>query len=438
MKIKLAYGKEGLNITVPRKNILKIVERKSKKGIKYPEEAIKFALRNPIKSLPLKKLARGKRSSCVIFSDKTRPVPNRIILPPILEILEESGINRNKIIILVATGLHSHCGRKDLFEMLGKNIVKNYNVIHHNARTKKCLKFLGYTGNKTPVFVNKHYLGAELKIVTGLIEPHFMAGYSGGRKAICPGISGIETIKHQHGPRYLESHYAIPGNLDKNPFNEEMMEIARMAGIDFLVNVTLNEKREIDGVFAGDIKEAFLQGVNHAEKNVKIEVPCRAEIVITAGAGYPLDTTFYQAVKGMVAALSVVKKNGLVIIASKCEEGIGSKEFENLLHSCSNYKDFLKKIRKPGFFVIDQWEVEEMCKVLKKAEIMFYSSQIRNDVLKELMVTPINSVEDGIKEGLHRYGSHAKIIVIPKGPYVIPYCKSPISPFSKGGVRGII
>lgn len=419
MRIRLDYEREGLKIEVPDINLAGILQLPDIKPVTNLEKSLEIALLYPTGTKPLEELARRKKSACIVVSDHTRPMPTKLILPKILKQLEEAGISKGKITILIATGLHRAPERDELFEMLGRKIVNNYRIINHNARAKR-LKFLGYTKNKTPIFINSHYLNAEFKIVTGLIEPHFMAGYSGGRKGICPGISGLETIKKTHSPEYLESPYAAAGILKNNPFHQEISEIARKVGVDFLVNLILNQERGITGIFAGDSEKAWLKGLKELEKVVKIEVSEPADIVITSGGGYPLDTTFYQSIKGIVTASNVVKDKGTIIVVSGCNEGIGNREFENLLRKTRDRGEFLAKIKQPHFFIIDQWQVEEMCKVLQKAEIMFYSGNIDNEILRELMVAPIDSVEEGIQKALKKHGKSAKIIVIPQGPYIIP------------------
>ena len=419
MKVLLDYDKEGLKIKVPDKNLIRILQLPEVEPLADLEESLEMALLHPVGTRPLEELARGKRNACIVISDNTRPMPTKLILPSILKKLEKNGIKRDNIVILVATGLHRPSKRDELLEILGQDIVNNYRIINHNAREGE-LKFLGYTDNKTPILINSHYINAELKIVTGLIEPHFMAGYSGGRKGVCPGISGAETIKKTHSPHYLESPYSVAGILENNPFHQEILEIAKKAGVDFLINITLNRGRAITGIYAGDLEKAWLKGVKELEKVIRVEVKEPADVVITSGGGYPLDSTFYQSIKGMVTASNVVKNNGTIIIASSCKEGIGSQEFENLLFETKNPEEFLEKIKQPDFFVIDQWQIEEMCRVLRKAEIMFYSDNIDNKILEELMVTPINSVEEGIQKSFKKHGMNAKIIVIPQGPYVIP------------------
>jgi nickel-dependent lactate racemase len=272
--------------------------------------------------------------------------------------------------------------------------------------------------------VNPLFTKAELKITTGLIEPHFMAGYSGGRKTVCPGICGLETIKVQHGPRFLESPWSREGILTGNPFHQEALEIARMAGVDFSLNVSVDGQGGLNGVFAGELEEAHQAGVKFVEQQVKILWPKRVEIVVTTGGGYPLDLTFYQTVKGMSAALPLIKKGGTIIIASECAEGIGGAEFTQLIEQTENPDEFLQCIAQPGYFVKDQWEVEKLCHVLKKAGVFLYTEGIPQCRVGELMVEPTPSVEEAVEQALTQAGQEAEIAVIPEGPYVLPVVES--------------
>ncbi|MDW8368024.1 MAG: nickel-dependent lactate racemase, partial [Abditibacteriales bacterium] len=291
---------------------------------------------------------------------------------------------------------------------------------NHHARADEEQQFIGETSNGAPAFIDRTYLQADLKILTGLIEPHLMAGYSGGRKLVCPGIAGWRTIKVFHSPALLEHPRATNGVLDGNPVHQMSLEIARMAGADFILNVTLDEPRRITGVFAGEMETAHLAGVEAVNKMVKVDIGAPADIVVTTSAGYPLDTTFYQAIKGLVGALPAVKQGGTLIMAASLSEGLGSAEFAQLCLQMGSVEAFTQKLLDPDFFVFDQWQAEELVKVLRHCEVMIYSDGVDHDTLRQCLVTPIDSVEDGIRYALDKHGRDARIIVIPEGPYVLP------------------
>jgi nickel-dependent lactate racemase len=261
---------------------------------------------------------------------------------------------------------------------------------------------------------------ADLKIATGLIEPHLMAGFSGGRKLICPGIAALETVKVWHGPDFLEHPRADCGILDGNPVHEESTRIARIAGCDFIVNVTLDAQRRITSIVAGDLEQAFLRGVDEARRIAEASIAAPCEIVVTSSAGYPLDTTFYQAIKGLTAVLPIVRDGGTIIIAAGLADGIGSPEFERLFTENESLEQFTQRIMAEGYFVMDQWQLEELAKVRRKASVTVVSGGLPADVLTRLFVDTAPSVEQAIDDALIRHGRRAKIAVVPKGPYVLP------------------
>ncbi|HEX29706.1 TPA: nickel-dependent lactate racemase [Candidatus Poribacteria bacterium] len=420
MKVPIRFGRGEVQIEIPDENLGGILKMNPVSPIDDPVSAVYTALRRPIKTPPLSELARGKSSACVVISDITRPVPNRIILPPILETLEKSGISRGRITILIATGIHRPNLGEELEELVGEEIMHNYRIVNHYSGKPETHLYLGKTKRGTPVYLDRTYLEADLKILTGLIEPHLMAGFSGGRKSICPGISSVETMKYAHGPMLLEDERAAPGILEGNPFHEEATEVAMMAGVDFILNVTIDEKRRITGVFAGDLVGAHLAGVRFCERAVKVVVDEPADIVVTSSAGYPLDTTFYQAIKGAVGVLDVVKPGGTIILIAECSEGIGSEPFTKLMIETKDLDKFIRDLYDLDKFVVDQWQFEELVKVLRKAEVYCYSTGIDYETLKELFVVPLRSPQEGLDRALGKHGSRARVYAVPEGPYVLP------------------
>jgi nickel-dependent lactate racemase len=245
-----------------------------------------------------------------------------------------------------------------------------------------------------------------------------MAGYSGSRKSVCPGIAGEETIKGQHRPDLIESTYSKIGNIKNNPFHKLMCEIVSMVPPDFVVNVTLDTKRKITGIIAGNMDKVLIEGIKILEKYVVCKYNSQADIVITSGGGYPLDSTFYQSIKGVVATKDIVKKNGTVIIASSCCDGIGSKEFTDMITAIKSEKEFTEKIKRT--YTIDQWQIQELYKVLRKANVYFYSDAINNNTRDKLLVKFTNSIENTLNELAERHNKRMTVAVIPMGPYIIP------------------
>jgi len=419
MRIKLDYGKQGLWIDVSDRNLVKVLKMKPTQPVPDPEAGVARALECPIGSPPLAQLAQGKKSACIVICDITRPVPNKILLPPILATLERNGIFRDRITILIATGIHRPNLGDELIQLVGDEIASRYRIVNHDARRNDAHTYLGKTSRGTDVLVDSTYLSADLKITTGFIEPHLMAGFSGGRKLICPGISSLDTVRVMHSPNILEHPNAREGVLDGNPFHEEVLEIAQMAGVDFIVNVALNEDKKITGIFAGHPERAHEQGVAFVREQVGDSVPEPVDIVITTSAGYPLDATFYQSIKGLTAALPVVKPGGTIILAAECREGLGSPEFSRLIRETEDIEIFMQKICQDDYFVIDQWQLEEYAKVLRKAEVYVFSEGISAGDKDQIFATAIPSIEAGIAKALDKHGHDATIAVIPKGPYIL-------------------
>lgn len=419
MRVHLDYGRDGIDVDLPEANVVKVLGYTERPPLADPSAAILAALAQPRQSPPLVDLARRARSACIVICDVTRPVPNRVILPPLLSALEEGGIPRDRVTILVATGLHRATSPAELEEMLGPDIVRNWRVENHDGRDRSQHTFLGTSPRGVPALIDSRYVEAQLKITTGLVEPHFMAGFSGGRKLICPGIAGQETIETWHSPRFLEHPAARAGSLQDNPVHEENTWIARRAGCDFIVNVVLDAKRQIVAVEAGDMEAAFLAAAKTAGQMATDTVPAPVDMVVTTGAGYPLDATYYQCIKGMVAANEIVRPGGTIILAGGIAEGIGSAEFQSLYREHATLDAFMDRLLSGQLRVADQWQLEEFAKARRKAEIVVVSQGLPADVLETLYVRSAPSVEAAVAEGLAKYGPSATIAVIPKGPYVI-------------------
>jgi lactate racemase len=420
MRITLDYGRTGLEVNLPDDRVVGPLAIKPASPLSDPAGAVDEALCNPIGSEPLGDLAAGRKNACILVSDITRPVPNRLILTPILRTLEWAGITRDSITLLIATGLHRPNLGAELVEMLGQEIVERYRIENHHGTVREEHTFLGVTPKGVPVWIDRRYLEADLKITTGLIEPHLMAGYSGGRKLICPGIAHLDTVKVWHGPDFLEHPNADCGILEGNPVHEENTRIARMAGCDFIVNVGMDSERRVTMVVAGDMEQAFLKGVRFVEKVVKATLAEPVDVVVTSSAGYPLDTTFYQAIKGLTGALPIVKQGGTIILAASLSEGVGSPEFRRIMEENDSLSGFHQRILGKDYFVMDQWQLEELAKVCRRAKVKVYSDGLGSDALRKCYVDPISNVEQAVLDSLADYGPNARVAVIPKGPYVLP------------------
>lgn len=419
MRVKLEYGRTGLYAELPDQQLVRTLKYKDAPPLAHPVAELTAVLERPNGTASLAEVARGRKSACIAICDITRPVPNEMILRPVLNILEASGIPRNQITILVATGLHRPNEGAELVEMVGQHIVDHYRIENHHGQALDEHTYLGESPRGVPIWIDSHYVNADLKITTGLIEPHLMAGFSGGRKLICPGIAALETVKVWHGPDFLENPKADCGILEGNPVHEENTWIGRKAGCDFIVNVVIDAERRPLKFVAGDMVAAFHEGVDFVRNVVRDTVAEPVDIVVTCCAGYPLDTTFYQAVKGLTGALPIVKQGGTIICCASLSEGIGSPQFQQLFQENASLEVFVERILGKDYFVMDQWQLEELAKVRRKAKVKMVSDGLSADTLNGLFVEAAASVESAVAASLAEYGPTAKIAVIPKGPYVL-------------------
>ena len=411
----LNYGKDALRISIPETRGVSVLDPKGIPALENPQAELREKLLTPAGSEGLPSLCRGGKNACIVVSDKTRFLPYGILLEEILRVMDECGVVPT---ILVACGMHSPTSGEDLEEMLGKEIVKKYRVINHDARAPEAVVDLGRGPSGVPVHVNRCYYESDLKVLTGLIEPHFMAGFSGGRKSVCPGISGLETIKFVHSAKILDSPRARAGCLEMNPCSEAMFEAAGAAGCDFIVNVTLNRDRKITGIFCGGLKEAFLEGVTSCLGQCSVPVEGEFDVVVTSGGGHPLDRNFYQTVKALVGAADIVKEGGVIICASRCTDGIGSREFRELLYGMKNTDEFMKMIFSDDYFCVDQWEVQELIKVLRKCAVKLYSGALSDDETRKCGCEPVSDLDGEIYRAVVN-NKNARVAVMPGGPHVL-------------------
>ncbi len=422
MNLTLSYGRRGLRVDLPDANVRHVLRFHPLPVIERPAAAVGEALRSPVGCRPLREIAAGRRDACLVTSDITRPVPNAVVLPALLDELRAAGLPPERVTILIGTGLHRANTPAELREMLGAEVLgSGVRVVNHVARSPERQVYCGGTPRGTPVFADRTYVQADLKLAVSLVEPHLMAGFSGGRKALCPGICGMETIRHFHGPRLLDPDEACAGVLEGNPVSEESLAVATLAGQpEFTVNVTLNECREVTGVFAGELVACHLAAVRRSAQQSKVAIPEPVDLVVTTNAGHPLDLTFYQGVKGMIAAVPILKRGGTILIAHECAEGLGGPEFTELMLSVDDPHEYIRRTWEPGVFAIDQWQLHEQVKVLRHAgEILNVSDGIPRDRLAQCFVTPVASVEEGVAHALRKHGPDASIAVIPEGPYVL-------------------
>ncbi len=413
-EIELPYGNSALKAHIPTKNITYILTTRDVNGLANEAEAITNSLRSPIGCPALLDCLKKNDKVVVIVTDNTRPCPEDRILPPLLAELEQK-IPRENITIIVALGLHPPLDKQELIKKLGKDIVVNYKVINHDVNQTVNI---GTTSRGTPADINRHVVEADFRIGTGFIEPHFFAGFSGGRKIIAPGVYSIRSAYKNHGYKMIEHSCAKAGILKGNPIHEDMVEQARMAKLNFIVNVALNKKRKITHVVAGDFIKAHEKGCGIVRGICEVKVGHKVDITITSNGGAPLDLDLYQTCKGIDTASIITRDGGVIIVASSCSAGIGPESFRKLHSSVSSPGEVLQKIMKEEPMGV-QWENQILARTQLKNDV-YLLSDLEDSAVKNMMITPIHSIEEGLEKAFKVLGDDAEVAVIPEGPLVIP------------------
>lgn len=420
MKVELKYGTQGLPVDLPETpGFAGVLTPLTPGALVDAAGDVASSLEHPIASRPLAELCAGRKSACVVVSDSTRPVPNPVLLGPVLRTLEGAGVPRDRTLLLIATGMHRPSTAEERERLLGTELLRAYPVLDHDSRCRDDLVEVGRIGGTVRAWVNRRYVEAEFKLLTGFIEPHAWAGYSGGRKSLLPGISSLDTLEHMHGPEMVADPRCAFGVLDGNPFHEAGLEVLALAGADFLVNVTLDPRKRITGVFSGHPVEAHRAGCRALARHCVHHVGTPLDFVVTTNAGFPLDATLYQSIKGFSAAARAVKKGGDVLSAARCAEGLGSPEFREALGRVDSPAAFLDRVRRKEFFIPDQWCVQELCKILNERGVWLYSQGFTPEEVRRLSLEPVASVEEGVGRLLAKHGAGARWAVVPDGPMVI-------------------
>jgi nickel-dependent lactate racemase len=424
MRIKLAYGKHGMWIDLPDAWDVTVVEPNYVPGLPDPAGTLSAGLRAPVgPQRPLAEVARPKARVVIVFSDITRATPHQLILPPILA--ELAHVPAEDITLFCATGTHRPNTGAELRGMLGDGLVDRYRIVQNDSFDPATQVCLGQTARGLDIWLNRDFFECDVKILTGFIEPHLFAGFSGGGKAVMPGMAGLSTVLGNHGAASIAHPQATWGITHGNPLWEEVMEIAHRAGPAekiFLVNVALNKNQEITAVFAGDLDAAHAAGCAFAKKTAMVPVARPFDIVITTNSGYPLDLNLYQAMKGVSAAAQIVREGGAIIIAADCWDGIPEHGlYGRLLREASSPRDLLERVHSPGFLMQDQWQAQVQAQIQLKAEVHVRTDNLTNAEIRSALLEPCALVEDTVSVLLERYGSDARICVLPEGPQTIPY-----------------
>jgi len=412
-QIKLKYGAEYREIFVPKENLVGVLIPQEMPGVADPIDEIRRSLQHPIVSKPLAEMAKGKSNVVILCSDITRPAPSYLMLPPIIEELNKAGVKDEKITVVFGLGYHRPHTKEEKIALAGPHIFTRVKCIDHDRND---CKYLGQSSRGTPVWVFKPVAEADLIIGTGNLEFHYKAGYSGGDKALMPGVCSRETIQANHVMMIRPG--TRPGKADGNPMREDIEEIGRMAHVEFIVNVILNEKKEIVKSVAGDPVKAHREGCKYIDQMYKKPIPQKADIVIASTGGHPKDINLYQAQKGFEHASYAVKDGGIIILLAKCEENLGEDIFQDWMFRASSPSDPLRWIQEE--FVLGAHKAAVICQVLvsKRAYLV---SEIPDEIVEKCFFKPAGSLEDALKRALDEMGSKAKIIIMPYANSTLPY-----------------
>ena len=426
MEIKLNYGHGSIPLNIHETWRPEIIRKPTMPYEKNPKLAITKALSNPVNALPLPEIAKHKDNACILICDITRPVPNHLLLPEIVAALVGSGIPTKKIEILIATGLHRPNEGEELKQLIGNEwILNNIKISNHFAKNEEDHVFLGTTTKGTTVKLDKRFVNADLKIVTGLVEPHFMAGYSGGRKVISPGVAHQDTITTFHNHKFMSNPQADSCILEGNPLHEEQLEIVAMLGEVLSVNTVLDEHRNLSLVNYGEIIASHLEAVDFAKDYLSVPIQRKFNTIVTSAAGHPLDATYYQTVKGMVVPYQILEPGGDLIIASECSEGLGSTEFKNAQQSLvmKGPERFCAKISAQSYAAVDEWQTQMQTKIMNVGNVHLYSPNLKRSDQELTGANIIRNldefVESRVLKNLDLFGE-SSLAIIPEGPYVVP------------------
>jgi nickel-dependent lactate racemase len=416
-KVQLAYGKGSISIEVPEKAV--IVEPPHIESLADEKGAVVQALRHPTGTPPLKEMVKASDTVAIVISDITRPTPNHKLVPWLIE--ELSHVPKENFVVINGLGSHRHNTREELISMLGQEVVDTIRVINHEAFDDKELVHVGRNSYGSEVYLNKTYVEADFKIVTGFIEPHFFAGFSGGPKGINPGIVGIKTIQDFHNAEMIGNPKSTWGVIEGNGVQDAATQNCLMAKPQFMLNVTLNGDKEITNVFAGDVIQAHRVGCEFVKHHAMVAVDHSFDIVITTNAGYPLDQNLYQTVKGMSAGAQIVKEGGSIISVAECSDGLPSHgNFGPILKMRNTPQALLDMINEPSFSMFDQWEAQALAMIQVKADCYLYST-LDKETVADCMLQSVTNIEQTLATLIDKYGPDASIAVLPLGPLVVPY-----------------
>ena len=416
MKVQLDYGRAGLSVDLPDRNV-DVVEPLELPGLPDEEAAVRTALRLPVSSAPLRDLVRADDDVVIVVNDGTRPTPSAKLLPLLLA--ELGHVPRERITVLVATGTHRANTPAELDEMLGPDVARRYRVINHDARNPAMLRYLGESTLGHPIWLNRHYVDAQVKILTGFVEPHFFAGFSGGPKPVMPGLAGLETVLWNHGPAMIADPRATFGVLEGNPIHEEQREIALLTRPTFSLNVTLNAQHQLTGVWGGEMDAVHAEAVAFVRRTAVQSIAHAYDVVVTTNSGYPLDQNLYQAVKGMSAAARAVRPGGAIVLAAECSDGLPAHgTYAGMLRNANTIGDLLACIEAAPRPLADGWQAQIQAQV-QSMSVVYLFSTLPDDTVRSAHLTPTHDIGAAVRALMADRGPETSVLVLPQGPQTI-------------------
>ncbi len=419
MKLDLDYGTEGLRVELPSAATT-VIEPADRPAVPDSRAALAAALRSPLGCPPLGATIRPGQTIGISVCDITRAQPRRTMLEALFA--EMPGVGMEDATVFIATGTHRANTPEEIERMLGPEIAQRCRIVCHNARDDGSLVHVGDTSTGVPVFLNRDWVDCDFKITTGFVEPHFFAGFSGGPKMVAPGLAGLETVMHLHDARRIGHPNSTWGITEGNPVHDDVREIARMTGVDFAVDVTLNRRQEITAVFAGDLLTEHAEACRSAKANAMRPVNAPFDVVLTTNSGYPLDQNLYQAVKGISAAAKIVKPGGTIVCAAECRDGLPDHgAYGEILRSRSSPQALLDMITAPGYSRPDQWQVQIQAQIQLEARVLVRAGGLSDDAIRTAHFEPAHDVSQETLGALERAGTGATLCVLPQGPQTIPY-----------------
>jgi nickel-dependent lactate racemase len=415
----LPYGKTEVCARIPTRNFLGSIEPKEKQGVADSRAEIERALSHPIGTQRLKEMAKAGDKAAIVVDDATRATPSYLMIPPLLDELNEAGVKDEDITVIFGCGTHRPVNPEETKKLLGAEALARVKTINHNCGAENLVS-LGKTSFGTKVYVNKVFAEADVKVLAGDINLHYYAGYGGGRKGVLPAVSGVETIQHNHS-MILDSK-ASTGNLEGNPIHEDMMEAAKLANVNFILNIVTNSKKELVQAFAGDLEQAFMEGTKLVDEMYKVPIEQRASIVVVSAGGYPYDINFYQASKGIHNALEAVKRKGVIVLVAECPEGPGNEVFCEWMEKFKELKRMEKEIKKR--FVLGGHKAYYLTKALQKASIILVSVMPDYYAVNTFKLRTANALNDALRDAFEIAGKNAKVYAMPHGSATLPIVKT--------------